>query len=207
MISKEKTLILDAKGFTAWLAKTPFVRKIDHLQVHHTWSPSYKDFNKTNHISLLIGMENYQMAPVPKGDGMSQIAQNFTTFPDLTIAVCRDINIQPAGIRGANFDGICIENLGCFDTGGDIMTPAQKDFIVFVYASLLKKCNLAPNVDSLKYHVWYNLNSAIEDDDDATKEYLPDHKTCPGTNWFGGNTVKACEQFFIPLIVEKMKTL
>lgn len=206
-VTQGKFVLCDLREFSVWLAKYQIQRKIDHLQVHHTWEPSYNDFTGKNHFELLRGMEDYQV----KKEKFNQIAQNFTIFPDGMIAVCRDLNIQPAGIKGCNFDGICIECIGCFDDHGDIMTEVHKKAIIGVYALLCQKCNLTPSLGSIKYHCWFNLNTGVEDnledknnDGEADKEYYPDHKTCPGSNWFGGNAPHTALANFIPLIKERM---
>ena len=46
--------------------------------------------------------------------------------------ICRSLNTIPAGIKGANTYGVCIENIGNFDKGKDTMTPAQRNSIALV---------------------------------------------------------------------------
>jgi hypothetical protein len=85
--------------------------------------------------------------------GFSEIAQNLTTFPDGTIALCRSIDTMPAGIKGANKNGICVENVGNFDLGQDAMTPKQRDCIIHSFALLCKKFSLHPDSANVVYHV------------------------------------------------------
>ena len=126
--------------------------------------------------------------------GFNQIAQNFTTFPDGTIMVCRYIDIVPAGIKGANEFGICIENLGNFDKKGDVMTENHKNCILSVTASLLKRFKLEANEQTIVYHHWYDLTKGKR----ILNEGTGDTKSCPGTNFFGGNTVVDFKNNLLP---------
>ena len=69
--------------------------------------------------------------------GFSEIAQNLTTFPDGSVAVCRRIDTIPAGVKRANRNGICIENLGNFDAGQDTLTSKQQVPILSVFGNRL----------------------------------------------------------------------
>jgi N-acetylmuramoyl-L-alanine amidase len=100
----------------------------------------------------------------------------------------------PAGIKGANTGGICIENTGNFDVGGDSMSAAQRDTIVQLNAALCRKFRLAPNTDTIVYHHWYDLNTGARTNGAGTT------KTCPGTGFFGGNTVADAAANFVPLV-------
>jgi hypothetical protein len=99
-------LFFDVLEFAAWLDALAVSRVIRLLQCHHTYVPNYAGFHGTNHVELLNAMETAHLQR-----GFSEIAQNLTTFPDGTIAVCRSIDMMPAGIKGANKNGICIENV------------------------------------------------------------------------------------------------
>ena len=66
-------------------------RKILLVQNHHTFIPSYRDFNGINHFERLNAMEAAHLQR-----GFSEIAQNLTTFPDGTVAVCRSFDNKPA---------------------------------------------------------------------------------------------------------------
>lgn len=131
--------------------------------------------------------------------GYADIAQNFTVFPDGTICTGRSMNVAPAGCRGANTNGICIENLGNFDVGGDKMNAAQKDVIVRMAAALLKKFKLSPET-GITYHAWWT------DDGKSLGTYVASRscKTCPGTAFFGGNTRASYDKNLKPLIVKAM---
>ena len=131
--------------------------------------------------------------------GYADIAQNFTVFPDGMICTGRSMNVAPAGCRGANTNGICIENLGNFDVGGDKMNAAQKDVIVRMAAALLKKFKLSPET-GITYHAWWT------DDGKSLGTYVASRscKTCPGTAFFGGNTRASYDKNLKPLIVKAM---
>jgi len=186
------TLFAGPSEFATWLNASSFSRVIRLLQCHHTYIPSYENFRGTNQFDLLHAMEAAHLQR-----GFSEIAQNLTTFPDGTIAACRAIDTMPAGIKGANKNGICIENVGNFDTGHDQMAPKHRYCIVSVYALLSKKFNLYPDSDSIVYHHWYDLTTGVRTNGTGNT------KTCPGTAFFGGNTVQGAEANFIPLVAQQ----
>jgi hypothetical protein len=186
-----KFLLFSPAEFAQWLNGLSLVRKIKIVQNHHTWLPDYSTFNKVkDHFKLLASMERSHIER-----GFAEIAQNLTTFPDGTIAVCRSFETMPAGIKGVNQFGICIEHLGNFDAGSDAMTAAHRSTIIKVNSLLCKKFGLTPSTDSVVYHHWYDLTTGKR-----VKDGSPNTKTCPGTNFFGGNTIEACAKNFIPLL-------
>ena len=108
----------------------------------------------------------------------------------------------PAGIKGANTGAIAIECLGNFDRGADVMTSEQKDAVIGILKVLTEKFSLDPK-ESIIYHSWWtsggkNLGDYIRGES---------CKTCPGTNFFGGNTKKAFEENLLPLLCGKRCTL
>ena len=187
-----KFILLDLNEFASWLDMQIITRKISLVQQHHTFIPNYKSFDGTNHFKLCTSMENSH-----KERGFAEIAQNFTTFPDGKIMVCRNINTVPAGIKGANSFGICLEHVGNFDKDKDIITIKQKNCIISITKTLLSKFKLQPNENSVVYHHWYDLTLGKR----ITKEGTGSTKTCPGTNFFGGNTVADFRANFLPLLV------
>lgn len=189
MQEQNSFILMDRQEFHDWLFSTPFDRTINIIQQHHTWSPNYSNFNGSNHFQMLNGMKNYHLSI-----GYSNIAQNLTIFPDGMIAICRPFDVAPAGIMGANSNGLCIENVGNFDIGGDIMNSEHKKSIIYVNAILCMRFGLEPNTDTIQYHHWWDLNTGARTDGSGST------KTCPGTNWFGGNTVEDCQNNLIPLI-------
>ena len=166
-------------------------RMIKLIQLHHTWSPNYTHFNGKNHLSLQKNMQTHHV----KNNGWADIGQHFTIFPDGKICTGRDINSSPAGIYGANTGAICIECLGNFDVGGDNMTEAQKETIVAVTKLLLDKFNLKAE-EGVTYHAWWTSSGGDIGDYIKGKSA----KTCPGTAFFGGNTLTAYENNLMPLI-------
>jgi len=117
------------------------------------------------------------------------------------VAVCRPLERAPAGIKGANTNGVCIENLGNFDIGHDSMTGQQRNCIIRVNALLCQKFSLRPTADSIVYHHWYDLTTGTRTDGTGNT------KTCPGTGFFGGNAVSVAQANFIPLISQELNSL
>ncbi|MCB0374707.1 MAG: N-acetylmuramoyl-L-alanine amidase, partial [Sinomicrobium sp.] len=126
--------------------------------------------------------------------GFSDIAQNITTFPDGTLAVCRPLSAIPAGIKGANSGGICIEHVGNFDAGKDEMTEVHATAILYLNALLCAKLELDPDPDSIVYHHWWDLRTGKRENGGGAT------KSCPGTGFFGGNKVTDATDHFIPKI-------
>ena len=182
--------------FAGWLKKQQICRMIRVIQIHHTWLPNYKNFNGNNHFEKLQGMKASHLAR-----GFSDTAQHITIFPDGKLAACRPLNDIPAGIYGQNSKGICIENLGDFDTGKDQMTNAHKDAMVQVCALLCNHFNLVPDVNSIIYHHWFDLKTGQRTNGGGNT------KSCPGSAFFGGNSVPAAQQNLIPLIVSAMSSI
>ncbi|MCL6588711.1 MAG: N-acetylmuramoyl-L-alanine amidase [Firmicutes bacterium] len=189
-----KFILFTPEEFKKWLNENKFIRKIKLIQNHHTFMPSYAEFKKNNHFQLLKNMEEYHV----KSRGFNEIAQNLTTFPDGKVAVCRSINTIPAGIKGANQFGICIEHLGNFDMDGDQMTEEHRHCIISINASLCKKFKLSPSADTIVYHHWWDLDTGKRTNGTGNV------KSCPGTNFFGGNSVAAAQKNFIPLVKQAM---
>jgi len=180
---------------------TAGLRMVNHIQNHHTWSPSYRNFNGSNHFAKLESMEADHIAR-----GFGQIAQHFTTFPDGSVAICRSLTLTPTCIHMHNTGGICIENLGNFDKGGDAMAPVHHDTIIKLNALLCVKFGLHANTDEVVYHHWFRQSDGFRDNGDNDPQ-LKDHKTCPGTNFFGGNTVDNAKASFLPLVQAQITAL
>ncbi len=177
--------------FEEYIKKSKIKRKVKIIQLHHTYSPSYRHFNGENHESLQLGMKNYHV----NTNGWSDIAQHFTIFPDGKILSGRNLEKSPAGIYGANTGAICIECVGNFDEGADTMTALQKDSVVKVIKVLLEKFNLSPE-GGVTYHSWWTSSGKEIGDYIKGKSA----KTCPGTAFFGGNTLSAYKKNLMPLI-------
>jgi hypothetical protein len=186
-----KFILLDLNEFDGWLNMQNIKRKITLIQQHHTYEPSYSRFRNENHFQLCKSMEKSHIER-----GFAEIGQNFTTFPDGRIMVCRNLNIIPAGIKGANLNGICIENVGNFDSGGDTITSMQVGTIISITRSLLTRFKLDASDQTIVYHHWYDLVLGTR----IFSEGTGNTKTCPGTNFFGGNTVDDFNSNLLPLL-------
>lgn len=180
--------------FESWLKKQKVSRKIKLIQIHHT-ATRLSTFKNNNHFALQQSMKNFHI----RNNGFADIAQQFTIFPDGTILTGRSLNTNPAGITGANTGAICIENYGWFDKNYDIMPQAQKDAIIKYVAILCKHFKLTPSSNTIVYHCWYTAKGQKLNDYVAGKSC----KTCPGTNFFGGNTFSAYITNFLPLVKQE----
>src|SRR5262245_58386045 len=153
METRGKFIVMDINEFQQYIITLTVNRTITHIQEHHTWSPSYRNFNGVNHFEKLTGMEASHIQR-----GFNEIGQHITTFPDGKIGICRSMEKKPACIAFFNSGGICIENLGNFDTGHDVMTAEQRDTIIKVNALLCFKFKLTPGVATIVYHHWFRLS-------------------------------------------------
>lgn len=183
--------------FENWLKTQETTRKIKLIQIHHT-ATRLSTFKNNNHFSLQQSMKSFHI-----GRGFSNIAQQFTIFPDGSIVTGRSLNTNPAGITGANTGAICIENYGWFDKNYDTMPQIQKDAIIKYVAILCKHFKLTPSANTIVYHCWYNSKGKKLNDYVAGKSC----KTCPGTNFFGGNTFNAYITNFLPLVTKEVNNV
>ncbi|NUY81129.1 N-acetylmuramoyl-L-alanine amidase [Flavobacterium sp. MAH-1] len=179
--------------FETWLANLRVARTILKIQQHHTYIPSYAHFNESNHFERQLAMKNSHL-----NNGWSDIGQHFTIFPDGAVMTGRSLEMTPACIYNQNANSICIENLGFFDIGKDVMRQSQKDAIISVTAALCKRFNIPVTTNGIVYHHWFDLNTGARNN--GTKN----NKSCPGTNFFGGNKVADCEANFLPLVSAKL---
>ena len=189
-------ILMNRAGFRAWLKGHEITRNIKLLQNHHTYIPNYDTFDGENHFKLLKSMKRSHLKR-----GFSDIAQNITTFPDGMIAVCRPINTSPAGIKGANSKGVCIEHVGDFDKGNDEVSEEHKKTILWINAIFCQKLSLDANTNTIVYHHWYDLKTGKRKNGEGTT------KSCPGTAFFGGNKVEDAQINFIPKIIYELKRL
>lgn len=211
-----KRLIIDGKfvrmtrdEFRDWLFNQVFTRRIRKIQLHHTWDPSYKDFNGSNHFTLVKEMEQRHV----KEMGWSQISQQLTTFPDGTVVAGRPINTPPEGSFGLlnksvmhqiEADALAIENVGNFDIGNNQMTAEQRETIITVTALLNLRFGLTPTIDSVTYHHWWDINTGERVLDNSKGHAV---KSCPGTGFFGGNSTTNAKSNFYPLVLKRMQEL
>lgn len=204
-----KYVVMTRDEFKDWLMKLTFTRKVGKIQLHHTWKPSYGQFNGSNHTRMLKGMENYHVNRM----GWSYISQHLTTFPDGKVAIGRPFNIPPEGTFGMNnkavmkaieADSIAIENIGNFDIGHDQMTKEQKETIITITALLCLKYGLTPSIDSITYHHWWDIKTGKRVLDNSKGHAV---KTCPGTGFFGGNSTVDAKNNLYPLVTQKMNEI
>jgi len=182
--------LLTPAEFEKWIAKEDVARMVLYIQEHHTWSPSYQHFTGANHFDLQRGMQNFHK----NVNGWMDIGQHFSIFPDGKIVTGRGLEFSPACIFGFNSHSICIENVGNFDVDGDTMRPEQREAIVRVTAALCRRFRIPVNTDRIVYHHWFDLRTGARTDGSGMT------KTCPGTAFFGGNTVADATQNFLPLV-------
>ena len=184
--------------FKNWLKNKSVTRKVTKLQIHHTGSPSYLNFFKSNgtHEDELTRQKNMKSFHV-NSRGMSDIAQHFTVFPNGKIVTGRSLNSNPAGITGWNTGAICVEIYGNFDKGQDTMKDAQKKAVIMLYGELCKKFKLTPSTNTIRCHAWFTSGGTY------LGNYYPakSRKSCPGTAFMGfGNSKSAIANNFIPLV-------
>ena len=189
---------MSVNEFKSWLQKQGNYNYTG-IQIHHTASPSYKHFYKANgtHEDELTRQNNMKSYHV-NTNGWDDIAQHFTIFPNGKIVTGRSLaNTTAIGIRGWNYNKICIEIYGNFDHGQDVMTNEQKQAVIAVYGELCKKFNITPSISTIRCHAWFTSGGSY------LGTYVPGRsaKTCPGTNFMGfGNSKEAIEKNFIPLV-------
>ena len=184
--------------FKNWLKNKSVSRSVTKLQIHHTGSPSYSNFFKSNgtHEDELTRQKNMKSFHV-NSRGMSDIAQHFTVFPNGKIVTGRSLNSNPAGITGWNKGAICVEIYGNFDKGQDVMKSAQKRAVIMLYGELCKKFKITPSTNTIRCHAWFTSGGTYLGD------YYPakSRKSCPGTAFMGfGNSKSAIANNFIPLV-------
>ena len=186
--------LMTVDEFLTWFTNQKIARTILYLQIHHTFSPNYSLFNGNNHFELQKGMKDYHV----HNNGWSDIGQHFTIFPDGMIMTGRSLENSPACILGRNSNALCIENLGNFDIGGDVMTDAQKTSIVKVITKICSKLSIPVNTDKIWYHHWFRLSDGYRNDGAGG------NKSCPGSNFFGGNSVNSCKTYLLPLVISEL---
>lgn len=189
---------MSVNEFKGWLQKQGNYNYTG-IQIHHTAAPSYANFYKANgtHEDELTRQNNMKSYHV-NTNGWDDIAQHFTIFPNGKIVTGRSLaNTTAIGIRGWNYNKICIEIYGNFDHGQDVMTNEQKQAVIAVYGELCKKFNITPSISTIRCHAWFTSGGSY------LGTYVPGRsaKTCPGTNFMGfGNSKEAIEKNFIPLV-------
>lgn len=184
--------LMSAAEFEAWFPTVSIARTLTKVQEHHTWLPNYAGFTGSNHFTMQKNMKHHHVA----NNGWSDIGQHFSTFPDGMICTGRPLNNAPACIFGNNSGSLCIENIGDFDAGKDQMTAAHRDSILRMTAAMLRRFTGIPRNDQgVVYHHWFDLNTGARLNSGGVT------KSCPGTAFFGGNTVAAFNANFLPALL------
>lgn len=147
--------------FQTFIQSVTVARKINHIQIHHTWRPRKTDYRGE---ATIVGMWRYHT----QTRGWDDIGQHFTIAPDGLIWDGRSLELTPAGIAGHNNGGIMFEIIGNFDKGEEVLEGKQLDAIIAATRALMEKFKL--NTEAIVFH----------------REYS--EKTCPGSglqkDWF-----------------------
>lgn len=96
-------------------------------------------------------------APIWSGDLLKLPESHH--IPGWRCLFCAVASTQFQPVSRANQNGLCIENLGNFDLGGDAMNGAKRSAIVTVNARLLMRFSLPCDIDHVIYHHWWDLNT------------------------------------------------
>lgn len=96
--------------------------KFKEFHIHCTWLPNYSTIKGRSHEAVNDSMKNYHISKK-----WGTIAQHISTFPDGDILIGRDFAKKPCSIKGYNTGSFCMEMVGDFDLGKDIITVAQRD--------------------------------------------------------------------------------
>ena len=187
---------LELEGFRSWIKQHQVARTLLYVQQHHTFLPDYSHFTGNNHAELQRNMQRFHRTQ----NGWADIAQHFTVFPDGRILTGRSLERAPAGIYGFNRHAICIENLGNFDFGGDVMRQEQRAAVVGLTAALAERFSIPPASSHIVYHHWFDLATGERTNGSGRT------KSCPGSAFMGGNRVVDAEQYFLPLVRSSMPT-
>ena len=133
--------LFETKELLAWLTEHHPERELSQFHIHHTWDPRYADFNWGNHVELQMEMHDLHVL----GNDWDDIAQHFTLFPDGLWMLGRDLERDPASIRGWNHGAVAVEMVGNFDSGADTMTELQRDAILQMSRFMVKEWGLIPH--------------------------------------------------------------
>lgn len=200
------------KEIKEYIKDLKYSRGISKLQVHHMDLPNYdcweqdlKRWGKDACLNRTNSLDSYGKSTWGSGasDGHGHyIAQTFSIFPNGHITTGRHINSTPIGIKGWNTGAICIEIYGDFDRGKDVITKAQAQAVIMLYALLAKKLDISINDKNIRPHCWFTASGTYLGGYYSAKSA----KTCPGERFMGiGNTNKAFNTYFYPWIKQYLK--
>lgn len=193
--------ILTEDNFYNFLRKNRPCRKITAIHNHHTYKPNYNSFTGKNHQILNNNMRRYHI----NTKNWSDIGQNFSTFRDGKIITGRPMERQPASIKSWNEGAIAIEHVANFDLGGDNMSDEHENIIIAINAMLVDFFRLPIDTDHILYHHWFNGDTGARTNGIYPPKDEWGHKTCPGSNFFGGNKIEDCRTNFLPRIRRYIK--
>jgi hypothetical protein len=131
-------------------------RNLKQFHIHHTWLPSFNEFNGSNHDAVQWGMENYHVNTLHWGE----IAQHLSLFPDGIWVMGRNWDRDPASILGWNTGAFCVEQVGNFDIGHDPYKAPQSTAMYEVCKYFVEVLGV-----TMKFH----------------RDSPTAYKTCPGT--------------------------
>lgn len=198
--------------FKKWFKDFKINRKIVKLQVHHMDLPNYdcweqdkKRWGKDAALNRTNSLDSYGKSTwgSDASDGHGHyIAQHLNVFPDGHVTTGRNLNSTPIGIKNWNTYAICVEIYGDFDKGKDVITKAQAQTVIAIYAIMAKELGLSVNSNYIRPHCWFTAGGTYLGGYDSSKSA----KTCPGTKFMGiGNTKKAFDANFYPWIKQYQK--
>ena len=125
------------------------------LHIHHTWRPNHAIYyNKPDGIYWQEAMDSFH----ENTNGWSDIAQHVTLLPDGLFVTGRNFGMNPASIAGYNTGAFCVEMIGDFDIGKDVLEGRQRASII----------GLARLFDGRGKYIRFHRENSL--------------KTCPGTS-------------------------
>lgn len=101
-------------------------RKIIQIHIHHTWKPETKDYQGESTIRAIWEYHT-------QSRGWSDIGQHFTVAPNGVIWDGRDLEKDPASIKGHNEAALAIEIIGNFDEE-QLVSPQREAVVKLVMA-------------------------------------------------------------------------
>jgi len=133
------------------------MRKIDKIHIHHSESPTIKDWEKHGSEYIFNWIRNWHM----KKRNFVDIGYHFVVMPDGNIWEGRPISVKPASIENHNSGAISLCFIGNFDI--EDLPEKEKTSMVIKIQKLCEEYNIPIDNDHIIFH--------REQDDE---------KTCPG---------------------------